>query len=1438
MSGLMTQTRDGRVGGRLRPDRRRVALRRAMPLGGVALERLEPRIVPSTLTWIAPGGGDWDTAANWSGGKVPTATDDAVISIKTGTITHSSSATDAVRDLTSNAPLTISGGKLTVGGTSNLSSNLNLAGGSLIDNAVLTTTGTFTWGTGTVSGTGKILATNATAAGGKLALAKATITPGSGGTTGLAGDTTLPLAGKVHLTGTAQDTSHYSLSAQVGSVVVGGITMTSDTVTLSNTGETLAGTAKLPLAGQVHLTGTVQDASHYSLSATEASISVGGISIANDTVTVSNTGVTFAGDATVPLAGKVHVQGTIQPTGGHYSLADQPGNLTVAGFGLTNVVVTLTDQAETIAGDANLPLVGKVHLAGSIMPGSADTLTAQLGSVAAAGVALTNDTVTLGQSGATFAGDANLPLIGKVHLTGSLQGKSTYTLTAQLGSVTIAGFGLTNDAVTFSNSGIALAADANLPLIGKVHLTGTITDASHFSLSVPLGSLKVNGFGLTNNTVTLSQAGLAVKGSAKIPLVGTVALAATIAPSGSFSFTATPAPISALGGLVHLNNIQVTLTSSSLTVTAHGDIAQIGQADFKGSISANGSYDLKATASITIAGFTIDGADLDLGTQSLGASFDLPIPVIGDIAFQGSFSAGGHWSIGATLPGPIFIGSFPLEDLHLVLSDTSLTLGARTGVQGILDAGVTGTIYYSGLFNLTVDAHALSLGGFSLANAAITLGNSDPDHVFRMHIQANAGIPYGPNLKLNGVLDGHGKFDLVGTETIGIDGLNISDAAFELNNSGLTFNGDWNYFFYTAHINGSIDAHGHVIFHGTAATGIAGFKFQQMTANVDLNPTTHVYTADFEASENVFIASVNFKAHASRTSAGWQPIVLVGTAAVGGPLAPIVNGSLSFTVATNEIGFSGKLRAIDNLVSLSVSGAVFSDGTFELDGLRFNAIHFVAQAAGELLHVAGEAADEIAKTLVSAYKLAANDVALVLNGIGLAAGDIAKTLLDVFNLSGPALTSALHYAGVAADDIARVLVSFYDDADWVAGYWMREAGVAGTAIAGAMADVFRDTDQAAAVALHYAGVAADDIAQGLATFWSDTDKVAAYWMNQAGVAAADIAGAVADVFNDTDQAAAVALHYAGVAADDIARGLVSIYHDVDWVAGYWMREAGVAGTAIAGAVADVFRDTDQAAAVALHYAGVAADDIARGLATFWSDTDKVAAYWMNQAGVAASDIANAVADVFNDTDQALATAHELRRRGGRRHRPRPGLDLPRCRLGGRVLDARGGRGGHGDRRRHGRRLPRHRPGRRGRPPLRRRGGRRHRSRPGRVLERRQLGGRLLDARGGRGGHGDRRRHGRHLRRHRQGRCPRPPLRRRGGRRHRPGAGHLLERHRSGRGLLDEPGRGRGDRHRGRPEGCLQRCRPGRRQRAPRRRRGRVGHRERGRECLRRESRYR
>jgi hypothetical protein len=82
----------------------------------LVLERLENRAVRSTVTWINPAGGDWDTASNWLDDqgvqRVPGPADDAVISHAGITITHDAGVADSVNSLTSQADISLTGGSL------------------------------------------------------------------------------------------------------------------------------------------------------------------------------------------------------------------------------------------------------------------------------------------------------------------------------------------------------------------------------------------------------------------------------------------------------------------------------------------------------------------------------------------------------------------------------------------------------------------------------------------------------------------------------------------------------------------------------------------------------------------------------------------------------------------------------------------------------------------------------------------------------------------------------------------------------------------------------------------------------------------------------------------------------------------------------------------------------------------------------------------------------------------------------------------------------------------------------------------------------------------------------------------------------------------------------------------------------------------------------
>ncbi len=130
------------------------------------LQLLEDRTQPSTLTWINPAGGDWNTAANWQEqgtgiNRVPGAADDAVIDLGANdfTVTHSS-GNDTVHSLTDRAAFTLSGGSLEVVADSTVDSSFTLSS-TLKTGATFTVTGPFTSHMGKlfgVGGTGRLVA--------------------------------------------------------------------------------------------------------------------------------------------------------------------------------------------------------------------------------------------------------------------------------------------------------------------------------------------------------------------------------------------------------------------------------------------------------------------------------------------------------------------------------------------------------------------------------------------------------------------------------------------------------------------------------------------------------------------------------------------------------------------------------------------------------------------------------------------------------------------------------------------------------------------------------------------------------------------------------------------------------------------------------------------------------------------------------------------------------------------------------------------------------------------------------------------------------------------------------------------------------------------------------------------------------------------------------
>lgn len=115
-------------------------------------------MLPATVFWTNPDGGDWATPGNWSTGALPGSADDVVIDLPGPlTVTHSTGA-DVIRSLTSRDDVALTGGSLALAAPSLLGSALVVSGGTLTGGGDVTVDGMLTWTGGTLTGSGDTVA--------------------------------------------------------------------------------------------------------------------------------------------------------------------------------------------------------------------------------------------------------------------------------------------------------------------------------------------------------------------------------------------------------------------------------------------------------------------------------------------------------------------------------------------------------------------------------------------------------------------------------------------------------------------------------------------------------------------------------------------------------------------------------------------------------------------------------------------------------------------------------------------------------------------------------------------------------------------------------------------------------------------------------------------------------------------------------------------------------------------------------------------------------------------------------------------------------------------------------------------------------------------------------------------------------------------------------
>jgi|GEM_PF-5947056 len=410
----------------------------------------------------------------------------------------------------------------------------------------------------------------------------------------------------------------------------------------------ISGEAEVPaVGGEVALTGTITRFGKYSLSGNLNGKSVSLGAFVGGSVNISNTGISISGLAELPVIGKAQLEGSISSKG-KYSLTAQNVPATIHGFQLPGVSVTLSNDGLFVSGDAKLSFLGTVFVSGSVTSSAKYSLTAANQSRTIAGYSFPSLAITLSNTGLSVAGSSSLPLIGSVSLAGAITSKGQYLLAARNVAKTIKGFSFPSLTVKLSNSGIELSGSSSLPIIGSTTLTGYVDSAGNFTLEQTVTGRKIGGFSFPSLLVRLTNNGLLVSGSATVPLIGKLQLTGSIVSSRNFELSGefTGRRIDEYA----LPTLSVTLSPDGLEISGKADVPVLGRINVSGRVYTSGAFVLTANnIPKSFAGFHLPSLSVRISNSGIRVSGQATISVIGTAQFSGTIEANGNFRLTASL---------------------------------------------------------------------------------------------------------------------------------------------------------------------------------------------------------------------------------------------------------------------------------------------------------------------------------------------------------------------------------------------------------------------------------------------------------------------------------------------------------------------------------------------------------------------------------------------------------------------------------------------------------------------------------------------------------------------------------------------------------------------------------------------------------------------
>ncbi len=727
-----------------------------------------------------------------------------------------------------------------------------------------------------------------------------------------------------------------------------------------------------------------------------------------DTATISNR-IAGSGALTKAGAGNLILSGTGNTFSGGTNIS--AGTLAVA-----NGDAIANDSSVSIAAGATLALnsnetIGNLSGAGAIDLGSSTLTTNQ-----------TADTTFSGNI--SGSGGLSFNQTGSANHSLTLSGSNSYT-----GSTTLLNYGwlrLDGDASMSSSSAVRVNGNSVLTLLSDQTIGSLASNSAN--ASIQLGSHSLTSGGDNSST---SVSGI-ISGSGSLIKQGNGVL--TLAGDNSYSGTTTvSAGTLSIGGDANLGTGDLTLAGSTLditgTTTVDNAIAFTGNSTIDNSNAVtlsgaiSGAYDLTKTGAgtLTLSGSNSYGAtyisagnlsvdnDTNLGSGAINLAADTTLALTGATTVDNAIVLGGNATVtaatNATLSG-VVSGAYTLNKTGAA----TLTLSGNN-TYGATTVGA-GTLSVASDANLGSDTLTLAAGSTLATSNATTIDNA-------IALSGNATVNTGAATTLSGVISGSNDLTKTGAATLTLSGSNTYSGSTSVSAGTLSVAGDGNLGAGSLNLaNGTtLQITGNTtIDNALALAGVATINAgAASTLSGTISGTGSLTKA---GSSNLTLSGSNTNTGTTSVSAGTLVVdgstssativangatlagggILGGDVIVqnGGTLSPGNSGAGTLTVNGNLTLDAGSTLALDIDGASAGTGydQVVVNGTVDVSGATLTVNHGYAAGNGEI------------------YKVILNDASDAITGTfsGLSEG-------STFNAAGNGTQLTTSYAGDTGNDL-------------------------------------------------------------------------------------------------------------------------------------------------------------------------------------------------------------------------------------------------------------------------------------------------------------------------------------------------------------------------------------------------------------------------------------